>query len=205
MREPGELFVISAPSGAGKTSLVNALTKVIDNLTISISHTTRQKRPGETHGVNYWFINETEFRDMINQKKFLEFATVFGNLYGTSRQWVEETLANGADVILEIDWQGCLNIQKLFPDCTSIFIVPPSPDILAQRLTERQQDSPEIIQKRLADVKETFSHLKEYDYIVLNDDFAHAVSDLKAVIQTQRLRRKKQLITLDPLLKRFRQ
>lgn len=199
----GELFVISAPSGAGKTSLVNALTYAVPNLTISISHTTRLPRPGEINGVNYWFIDENQFREMIADNKFLEYATVFGNLYGTSRQWVEETLDAGKDVILEIDWQGCQKIQKLFPACTSIFIVPPSPEVLASRLTDRKQDSPEVIQQRLADVKETFSHLNEYQYIVLNDNFDHAASELAAIVQAKRLTQERQLKILNPLLQKF--
>lgn len=204
MLDRGELFIISAPSGAGKTSLVNALIQSVNNMTISISHTTRNKRPNETHGIHYWFVNQTEFQHMIENNIFLEYATVFDHLYGTSRQWVEETLAAGIDVILEIDWQGCEKIQALFPDCVSIFILPPSPEILAQRLMERQQDSPTTIQKRLADVKETFSHLTNYDYLVLNDHFEHAVTDLKAIIQAHRLTRAKQLKALAPLLKQFK-
>ncbi|MDX1902080.1 MAG: guanylate kinase [Gammaproteobacteria bacterium] len=200
---PGELFVISAPSGAGKTSLVTALTYAVSDLTISISHTTRAPRPGEINGVNYWFIDDKQFRAMIAENKFLEYATVFGNLYGTSRQWVEETLATGKDVILEIDWQGCQKIHALFPECTSIFIVPPSPEVLAARLTERKQDSIEIIQQRLADVKETFAHLNEYHYVVLNDDFEDAVNELAAIVQAKRLTRERQLKTLRPLLEKF--
>jgi len=203
MLKTGELFIISAPSGAGKTSLVNALIKTLTNITISISHTTRTKRQSEEHGINYWFIDQNQFLEMIENNKFLEYATVFDNLYGTSKQWVAETLAAGTDVILEIDWQGCQKIQKLFPDCISIFIVPPSPEILAQRLIEREQDSAEIIKKRLADVKETFSHLNDYDYIVLNDNFEHAVNDLKSIVQAQRLTRSKQLNILGALLTRF--
>src|SRR5579872_3072043 len=126
MKATGNLFVVAAPSGTGKTTLVTALANTCPNITVSISHTTRPKRPAENHGIDYYFIAESEFQEMINRHDFLEYAYIFGNLYGTSRAWVEETIARGIDVILEIDWQGCQQIQKLFPDCISIFILPPS-------------------------------------------------------------------------------
>lgn len=189
----GNLYVIAAPSGTGKTTLVKALVDTCPNITVSISHTTRSKRPAETHGVHYYFIAENEFREMIQHQDFLEHATVFGNLYGTSKTWVENTLATGKDVILEIDWQGCQQIQKLFPDCTSIFILPPSLDCLKNRLVTRNQDKENIIAARLKDVREAISHIAEYDYIVMNDDFDTAVNDLKAIVQAKRLNAKAQM------------
>lgn len=188
----GNLYVVAAPSGTGKTTLVKAIVDSFPGITVSISHTTRPQRPAEKHGINYYFISETEFRNMIHHHDFLEHAHVFGNLYGTSRVWVEETLARGTDVILEIDWQGCQQIQKLFPNCTSIFILPPSLDVLKHRLQSRNQDKPNIIQERFMDVREAVSHLHEYDYIVMNDDFATAVNDLKTIIQAGRLLEKRQ-------------
>jgi len=200
----GNLFVFSAPSGAGKTSLVKALTESLPDITVSISHTTRPQRPRELPGINYHFVTKDTFEAMIEADKFLEHAQIFGNHYGTSRQWVEDTLNAGTDVILEIDWQGCQSIQGLFKDCISIFIVPPSPAILAKRLTERGQDRPDVIAERLADARETFSHLGEFDYIVLNDDFEQALFDLKAIITAYRLKRERQLLALEPLLTQFR-
>lgn len=189
----GNLYVVCAPSGTGKTTLVKALTDIVLNLTVSISHTTRNKRPSENHGVNYYFINETEFNRMIEQNEFLEHARVFNNFYGTSRKWVEETLSKGKDVILEIDWQGARQIQKLFPECISIFILPPSPVILEKRLRARNQDSPDVIVQRLADVRESASHISEFDYVVLNDDFDVAVRELRTIIEAGRLLTQRQM------------
>lgn len=188
----GNLFVVSAPSGAGKTTLVKALVEAIPNLTVSISHTTRPRRPAEVHGVNYYFIKEAEFGDMIAQDAFLEHATVFNNSYGTSRAWVEKTLASGLDVVLEIDWQGCQQIQNVFPECICIFILPPSFTALDNRLRARNQDNPEIIKKRLTDAKAATTHIHEYDYIVLNDDFETAIKDLKNIIFASRLLQRNQ-------------
>lgn len=182
------LYVIAAPSGTGKTTLVKSLVDNMPNLTVSISHTTRTKRPGEMHGVNYYFIDQTEFQAMLDRNEFLEYATVFENNYGTSKTWVENTLKANTDVILEIDWQGSQQIKKLFPNCISIFILPPSLKALAERLKHRNQDKPEIIKKRLADVKQTIYHVNEFDFIVVNDDFETALHDLKTIIQAQRLR-----------------
>lgn len=200
MSELGNLYVISAPSGAGKTSLVKTLVETVSTVSVSISHTTRPKRPAEEHGINYYFVDQPEFQRMIEHQDFLEYATVFNNLYGTSRSWVESMLKKGIDVILEIDWQGALQIQKLFPDCISIFIVPPSLKALEQRLTFRNQDNPDVIKKRLADAKETLSHITNYDYVVLNDDFEVALKDLKTIILAGRLTKKRQVKKLAPLL-----
>lgn len=199
----GNLFIFSAPSGAGKTTLVQTLTKSMRGITVSISHTTRSKRPAEQEGINYHFISKPVFEEMVRQEKFLEYANIFGHFYGTSRQWVEETLAQGLDVILEIDWQGCQHIQRLFQDCISVFIVPPSPEILAARLTGRGQEHPDVLAERLADACETFKHLNEYDYIVLNEDLEQAICDLKSIITTHRLKCQRQQQALKPLLMRF--
>lgn len=199
----GSLYVIAAPSGTGKTTLVKALTDSSTNITVSISHTTRPKRPAETHGVDYYFIDTAEFQRMIDHKDFLEYAKVFNYFYGTSRSWVEKTLAQGIDVILEIDWQGCQQIQRLFPECISIFILPPSLADLAERLKERAQDSDDIIQQRLADAHETVSHINEYDYVVINEDFNLAVQELKTIVEANRLLRIKQSLKLDKLLADF--
>ncbi len=197
---PGNLYVIAAPSGTGKTSLVKAIVNSMPNITVSISHTTRPKRPAESHGVNYYFISETEFHEMISKNEFLEHAIVFDNLYGTSRKWVQETLAKGIDVILEIDWQGAQQIQHLFTDCISIFILPPSLQILAERLLHRNQDSSGVIQQRLADVREATSHIYEFDYVIMNDNFDKAVHDLKTIIEAGRLLQKCQAIQYEKLL-----
>jgi guanylate kinase len=200
MSELGSLYVISAPSGTGKTTLVKTLVDSLPNITVSVSHTTRQKRAAETHGVNYYFISETEFNQMTEQNHFLEYATVFNHKYGTSRAWVEETLRRGMDVILEIDWQGAAQIQQLIPACISIFILPPSLEALSQRLMQRNQDNENIIRNRLADAQETISHVSEYDYIVLNDDFEIALNDLKTIVLAGRLEEHRQIKKLAPLI-----
>lgn len=185
---PGTLFIISAPSGGGKTSLVNALLQEIPNLEVSVSYTTRPMRPGEKNGANYHFIDENTFQTMQEQKAFLEHANVFGNYYGTSRQWVEEKLKLGVDVILEIDWQGAEQIRTLFADNISIFILPPSWKTLEARLKERGQDDPQVIMRRLSEAHTEVSHYHEFDYLVVNDDFNRAFADLKTIIHARRLR-----------------
>ncbi len=190
MASQGNLYVIAAPSGAGKTTLVKALVDTMPNITVSISHTTRPKRPGEMNGVNYYFIDKTEFQQMIDHQDFLEYAVIFDNLYGTSKSWVKQTLDEGKDVILEIDWQGHQQIKQLFPDSISIFILPPSLNDLQNRLIKRNQDHPDVIKKRLADVKETVSHIKEFDYVVINDDFVSALHYLKTIVEAGRLLQK---------------
>ncbi len=196
----GNLYVISAPSGAGKTTLVKALVESLPGITVSISHTTRPKRPAEIHGVNYYFITATEFSHMTDKNEFLEHAIIFNHAYGTSRTWVNKTLNEGFDVILEIDWQGCQQIQKLFPECISIFILPPTVEALSNRLTARNQDSPEIIKQRLGDSKAATTHIREYDYVVLNDDFATAVNDLKTIVLAGRLNQKAQVMRYSGLI-----
>ena len=201
MAKTGNLFVVAAPSGTGKTTLVKALVEALaPELTVSISHTTRAKRPAEIDNVNYHFVDKNTFQTMIEQHEFLEYATVFNHSYGTSRAWVEATLKKGIDVILEIDWQGCQQIQKLFPNCIAIFILPPSLKALSERLTLRNQDKPEIIQQRLADAQETIQHVTEYDYILVNDDFAATLEDLKAIILAANFRKSLQIPRLERLL-----
>jgi guanylate kinase len=186
----GNLYVIAAPSGAGKTTLVKAVVDTMPNITVSISHTTRPKRPGEMNGVNYYFIDNAEFQRMIDHHDFLEHALIFDNLYGTSKSWVEQTLAQGSDVILEIDWQGHKQIKTLFPGSIGIFILPPSLNDLRDRLIKRNQDHPDIIKQRLADVKETVSHIHEFNYVVINDDFVSAQHDLRTIVEAGRLLQK---------------
>jgi len=188
MSTRGSLYTISAPSGAGKTSLVNALLKQCSGLTVSVSHTTRPMRPGEQDGVNYHFVNESTFMAMLEESAFLEHARVFNNYYGTSRDWVEKTLNNGQDVILEIDWQGAEQIRRLIPDCVGVFILPPSLVVLEQRLTGRGQDDAEVIQHRLAEAQQEMSHYGEADYLIINDHFETALEELQAIIICNRLR-----------------
>lgn len=186
---PGNLYTVSAPSGAGKTSLVAALVDALSNARVSISHTTRPIRPRETDGVNYHFVSHQQFQTMIEQQAFLEYAQVFGNFYGTSKYWVEQTLANGQDVILEIDWQGAQQVAKWMPQARSIFILPPSKAALRDRLTNRGQDVDAVISQRMAEARSEMSHYHEADFLVINDDFTDALDDLKAILRSSRLRR----------------
>ncbi len=199
----GTLYVIAAPSGTGKTTLVKTLIPSLSDITVSTSHTTRPQRPAEVDTVNYYFISKNTFEKMIDHHDFIEYATVFKHYYGTSRHWVENTLAQGKDVILEIDWQGCQQIKKMLPDCISIFILPPSLHDLEQRLKHRAQDSDEVIEQRLSDAKETLSHIKEFDYLVLNADFETAVNDIRSIIKAHRLLQKPQSARLAGLLAEF--
>ena len=200
MTTKGTLFTISAPSGAGKTSLVSALLDCCDDIRVSVSHTTRPIRPGETDGVNYHFVKEGHFLGMLERTEFLEHARVFGNLYGTSQVWVEQQLAEGIDVILEIDWQGAEQIKRQMPDSQSIFILPPSRAALEQRLTSRGQDDSEIIARRMSEAVEEMSHYVESDFLVINSDFDVALKEIHALVISQRLRTKSQLPALSGLL-----
>lgn len=198
----GTLYTISAPSGAGKTSLVNALvTDRLDPLLcVSVSHTTRAKRPGEIDGVNYHFITKDDFKTMQSRNAFLESAEVFGNLYGTSRDWVQTQLDIGVDVILEIDWQGAAQIRDRISSNKSIFILPPSLNCLRERLTSRAQDDEETIEKRMREAAAEISHYDEADYLVINDSFDSALLDLKAIIRASRLERAQQHMNNTALL-----
>lgn len=186
--ETGTLFVISAPSGAGKTSLVAEMLHADHKLGVSVSHTTRPMREGEKEGVNYHFVSREDFEAMIKRGDFLEHADVFGNYYGTSQVWVREMLASGRDVILEIDWQGAVQVRRLIPECVSVFIVPPSAEALRERLVGRGTDLPEVVSRRLKEAREECRHAVEFDYLVVNDDFKEALADLLGIVRTQRLR-----------------
>lgn len=183
----GTLYIVSAPSGAGKTSLVKALLDAQPQVRVSVSHTTRPMRPGEVDGVNYHFVSREEFHERLDHNEFLEHAEVFGNLYGTSQRWLEQTLNEGFDLILEIDWQGAQQVRRLMPQAKSIFILPPSQEALRQRLTNRGQDSDEVIEKRMREAVSEMTHFVEYDYLVINDDFAHALIDLQAIFRANQL------------------
>lgn len=196
----GTLFIVMAPSGAGKTSLVNALVAQEPALRVSVSHTTRAARPGEVDGEDYHFVSSQEFMTMLEAGAFLESAEVYGNHYGTSQAWVNEQLHNGIDVILEIDWQGAEQIRRLIPDVCSIFILPPSLESLQQRLQERKQDDAETIKRRMHQAREQISHVAEADFIVVNDDFETALADIRAIIRSQGLTVIAQQRNLDALL-----
>ena len=183
----GTLFVVSAPSGAGKTSLVKALVESTPGLDVSVAHTTRPQRPGEENGVNYHFVSKDTFAQMLNDNAFLENAEVFGNLYGTSKASVQEQLDAGTDVILEIDWQGAEQIRRQLPESVSVFILPPSKSVLRERLDGRGQDSESVIQGRMDQAAEQISHHVEFDYLIINDDFDVALNELRALIHSQRL------------------
>lgn len=198
----GTLYIVSAPSGAGKSSLIQALLKTqpLYDTQVSISHTTRAKRPGENHGEHYFFVSKEEFCLMIDDDAFLEHAKVFENYYGTSRLAIEQTLATGVDVFLDIDWQGAQQIRAKMPTARSIFILPPSKDELDRRLRGRGQDSEEVIAKRMAQAVAEMAHYAEYDYLIVNDDFNLALSDLKTIIRAERLRLSRQKQRHDALI-----
>jgi guanylate kinase len=188
MSSIGTLYTVSAPSGAGKTSLVEALSQGSEYVQVSVSHTTRPMRPGEQDGVNYHFLTHAAFAEMLKRDAFLEHATVFGNSYGTSAQWVEGQLQQGLDVILEIDWQGAAQIKRLQPDAVSIFILPPSREALQQRLQKRGQDDASVIQRRMEQAVDEISHYPNADFIVINDQFDRALAELRCILECHRLR-----------------
>lgn len=187
MNIPGTLYIISAPSGGGKTSLVNALLQKDTGVVASVSHTTRSMRPGEREGVDYYFIDHSEFEALLKQQNFLEHAFVFGNYYGTTQRQVQEKLQAGLDIILEIDWQGAQQVRKLVPECVSIFILPPSKEVLYARLCERAQDQMSTIEERMARASSEISHYAEYDYLIVNDDFSNALANLETILAARRL------------------
>ncbi|GAA6134586.1 guanylate kinase [Oceaniserpentilla sp. 4NH20-0058] len=184
----GNLYIVSAASGTGKTSLLNVMLQQTENVAVSVSHTTRPKREGEEEGKHYHFVNPDQFEALIEKADFLEHAKVFGNYYGTSQSAVQKQLETGVDVILEIDWQGAQQVRKLMPQAISIFILPPSRQALLDRLTGRGQDSEEVIMGRMNEAISEMSHYHEYDYIVVNDNFEVALGELKSIFQTERLR-----------------
>lgn len=196
----GTLYIVSAPSGAGKTSLVKALIDDTDNIMVSVSHTTRVMRDGEKEGVDYHFVKQEEFLSMVDGGDFLEHAKVFDNYYGTSQQHVEQQLLQGHDVILEIDWQGAQQVRKQFQDSLSIFILPPSSEALKDRLQNRGQDDESIINRRMSDAVNEMSHYAEFDYIIVNDDFDFALLELGSIFRANRLRQLQQERKLENLL-----
>ncbi|GAB6068668.1 guanylate kinase [Methylothermus subterraneus] len=199
----GSLFIVSAPSGAGKTSLLKRLVQELDEVVISVSHTTRPKRPGEVDGRDYFFVSQETFAKMLAEDAFLEYAQVFGHYYGTSRRQVMESLEQGLDVILEIDWQGARQVRAKLPESRSIFILPQALEVLEERLRRRGQDSPETIVRRLAGARAEISHYAEYDYLVVNADFEQALFQLKSILVADRLRLPRQQERLEGLLRRL--
>jgi guanylate kinase len=197
---PGNLFIIAAPSGAGKSSLVAALLAEDRMVRLSVSYTTRTPRPGEVNGKDYHFVNRDAFLHMAANGEFLESAEVYGNLYGTSQRWIDDTLAGGHDVLLEIDWQGAQQVRKVFTGVISIFILPPTLEALRSRLEGRKQDSPETIRRRLAAAIDDISHVVEFDYVIINNNFTDAVKDLFGIVRTQRLHLPRQLAANADLL-----
>jgi guanylate kinase len=189
----GALFIVSSPSGGGKTTLVKALLEAEPELRLSVSYTTRPPRPGEISGREYHFVALREFQRMLEAGEFLESAEIYGNRYGTSQKWIERELADGRDVLLEIDWQGAQQVRRLMRQVVSIFILPPSPDVLAARLKGRGQDSAEVVQRRLAAARDEISHVSEYDYVIINDDFTRAALDLRSIFRAERLKLARQL------------
>ena len=183
----GTLFIVAAPSGGGKTSLVNALRKVLSDVAVSVSYTTRQIRPQEQNGLDYHFVSLDEFQTLLKRGEFLEHAKVFGHFYGTSRSFAFDALHQGMDVILEIDWQGAQQIRKQFVETKSIFILPSSLEILEARLQKRHPDNVSIVKERMCEAKEQMSHYQEFDYLVFNHKFEDALEDLKSIIRSQRL------------------
>jgi guanylate kinase len=185
----GSLYIISAPSGAGKTSLVHAILASLQDVVVSVSHTTRNRREGEVDGTNYHFVDQPRFQQMVDNGDFLEHASVFGNSYGTSRKHIQDQLLAGKDVILEIDWQGAGQIRQLREGCTGIFILPPSVQALRDRLCNREQDSDDVIESRMQEAVSEMSHYAEFDYIVINDDFDQAREELASIFICNRMRR----------------
>ena len=196
----GNLFILSAPSGAGKSSLIGALLKKHSDMKVSVSHTTRSPRPGEENGLHYHFVSVDEFKALIEKNDFFEWAQVFDNYYGTSKQAIESQLAAGIDVFLDIDWQGAQQIRKLVDDVETIFILPPSKEELESRLNNRGQDSAEVIAGRMAKAQSETSHYNEYDYVVVNDDFDTALTEIETIVMAKRLSLKSQTVRHQALL-----
>jgi guanylate kinase len=200
----GTLFIVSSPSGGGKTSLVKALLEAEPEVRLSVSFTTRAPRQGEVNGRDYNFVEPREFTRMIEAGELLESAEIYGNQYGTSQKWVEAEFARGRDVLLEIDWQGAQQVRKLMKAVVSVFIVPPSPEVLEARLKGRGQDSAEAIARRLAAARDEMSHASEYDYVIINEEFSRAALDLRSVVRAERLKFARQLARHSDLFNRLK-
>ena len=199
----GNLFIVSAPSGAGKTSLVKALLNTNSQIDLSISYTTRTPRPGEIEGEDYHFVSREVFMAMTGRGDFLESAEVYGNLYGTSQSWIENRIASGRDILLEIDWQGAAQVRRKFPGCCSIFILPPSLHDLETRLKGRGKDSEETIRRRLQSAREDIAHVAEFDYVIINEKLEEAISQMNAIITASNLRRDRQLQHYEHLIQQL--
>ncbi|HSC94802.1 MAG TPA: guanylate kinase [Burkholderiales bacterium] len=200
----GTLFIVSSPSGGGKTSLVKALLEAEPGVRLSVSYTTRPARPGEVDGRDYHFVTLPVFERMLAAAEFLESALIYGNRYGTSQKWIERERAEGRDVVLEIDWQGAQQVRRLIRQVVSIFIMPPSPEVLESRLRGRGQDSEDVVARRLAAAREEISHVSEYEYVIINDDFDRAAQDLRSIIRAERLKLARQLARNLNLINRFK-
>ncbi len=199
-KDIGCLFIVAAPSGGGKTSLVHQLVQDVDKIQISISHTTRQKRPGEEDGVHYFFVEDTDFEQMIKNHEFIEYARVFDHLYGTSVKQINQRLQQGIDIVLDIDWQGAQQIKHLYPDAVSIFVLPPSLEVLHERLKNRQQDTDHVILNRMLRAQDEMNHYHEFDYLIINDDFAKAAFELTVIVRAERLKMLRQQVRQRHLL-----
>jgi guanylate kinase len=199
----GNLFIVCAPSGAGKTTLVDALLKADSGIRLSVSYTTRKPRAGEVDGREYHFVSQEKFQEMAAAGAFLESALVHGNYYGTSQPWINDQRAAGADILLEIDWQGAAQVRKMMPDAIGIFILPPSFEALVSRLNKRAQDPPDVIARRIAGAREEISHVSEFKYVIINDKFDEAVKDLVSIVRARRLLATSQLARHSDLINRM--
>lgn len=196
----GNLYIVAAPSGGGKTSLVKNLIDTLEGIEVSISHTTRAMRPGERHSIDYFFVDQNEFMDMVNDNAFIEHAQVFNHLYGTSAAQINSRLESGIDVVLDIDWQGAEQIRRRFTDAVSIFIVPPSLNVLKDRLKNRGQDNSDVIHDRMIKSQDELSHYPEFDYLIVNDDFEKAALELRSIVIANRLKMCRQINKQSKLL-----
>jgi guanylate kinase len=201
----GNLYIIWSPSGGGKTTLVTALAVQDPQVRRSVSHTTRAPRTGEEDGREYHFVDRATFQRMVDNGEFLEHAEVYGNHYGTSQRWIEETLGAGQDVFLTIDWQGGVQVRERFPHLIGVYVLPPSLAVLEQRLGARGQDSADVVAERLAQATDDLSHLIEFDYVIINDNFEAAVADLSAIVRAERLKRDRQLLRHQALVQNLTQ
>ncbi len=199
----GNLFIVSAPSGTGKTSLVKALLQTDIDLSLSVSYTSRLVRPGEAEGCDYYFVERKMFERMLEHGEFLESAEVYGNLYGTSQKWIDKAIASGQDILLEIDSQGAQQVRSIFSNTVSIFVLPPSLEILETRLRNRNQDCQEVIARRMAAARQEISRVSEYDYVIINENLDEALRDLTCIVQAERLRMAAQLVRYHDLVTRL--